>query len=77
MVRRREPARAIWGVHPIDESDLFHRIFPIVQPKAKQKKKTDAMNAKNKSYEPKYATRNRAAVETDKLAGRRHEARSA
>jgi hypothetical protein len=59
--------RAIWGVHPIDETSLFCRISPIVEPKAKQQKKTDAMNAKNKSYESKYATRNGAAVKTISL----------
>ena len=42
-------------------------ISPIVQPKAKQQKKTGAMNTKNKSYEPKYATKNRPAIKTVSL----------
>ena len=65
--------RAIWGVHPIDETNLFRSIFPNRRTKGQTAEKTDAMNAKNKSYEPKYAyepkcaTRNGAAVKTISL----------
>jgi hypothetical protein len=52
---------------PWTKRACFVEISPIVQPKAKQQKKTDAMNTKNKSYEPKYATKNRPAIKTVSL----------
>jgi hypothetical protein len=59
---------ALWGVHPIDETNLFRSILSEHATESLiAVKKPDAMNTKKRSYEPKYATKNGAIIKTVSL----------
>jgi hypothetical protein len=58
--------RRPWGVHPIDETNLFRSLFSGHSTEYQTAKK-DAMNTKNKSYALKYAVKNGAAIKTVSL----------
>jgi hypothetical protein len=57
-----------YGVNtPWTKQTYFVAFSPFAKPKPKPQKKNDAMNTKNRSYEPEYATTNSAAVKTVNL----------
>ena len=63
--------RALWGVHPIDETGLLRRIFSDRTIKSQTAEKPNAMKTKNKPYEPKFiakdATTDREPLKTVSL----------